>query len=241
MTRIGSVISRTKVPRVTNLEVKIEDHRALFAEYDSEIRLRFKEDDFQVEGDKPNPEDWAEFMDFDEEFQDEFNKIVSDDNIKEADAKFTPEVFDDTYLNMELALPRDGGDTTFTCVTKCLKDANGFPIGTSHDNPILETRVYEVEYADEHKASMEDNAINMNLFAQVDAEGNRHALFDEISDHRNDGKEIKEQDAFITAKNGIRRRRETTTGCEMLIQWKDGSTTWVSLKDTKESCPLSTI
>ena len=39
------------------MEVQIDDHKALFAEYDSEIRRRFKEDDFQVEGDKPNPED----------------------------------------------------------------------------------------------------------------------------------------------------------------------------------------
>ena len=85
-----------------------------------------------------------------------------------------------------------------------------------------------------HKASMAANAITMNLFAQVDAEGNHHALFDEISDHLTDDKEIKQQDAFITAKNGIRRRQETTAGWQMLVQWKDGSTTWVSLKDMKE-------
>ena len=49
---------------------------------------------------------------------------------------------------MELALPREGGETTFAHVTKRLKDANGLPIGTSHENPILDTRFYEVEYAD---------------------------------------------------------------------------------------------
>ena len=163
LTQTGSVISRTTVQRVTNLEVQIDDHKALFAEYDSEIRRRFKEDDFQVEGDKPNPEDWAEFMEFDEDFQEEFNKIVSENNIKEADANFTPEVFDDTYLNMELALPIDGGETTFTHVTKRLKNANGLPINNSHDNRILDTRVYEVEYADGHKASMAANSITMNL------------------------------------------------------------------------------
>ena len=59
---------------------------------------------------------------------------------------------------------------------------------------------------------MAANSIAMNLFAQVDAEGNHHALFDEIADHRTDGKEIKQQDAFIKDKNGIRRRRETTAG-----------------------------
>ena len=69
-------------------------------------------------------------MEFGEDFQEEFNKIVSDDNIKEADATFNPEVFDDTYLNMELALPRDKGETTLAHVTKRLKDGDGFPIGT---------------------------------------------------------------------------------------------------------------
>ena len=39
--------------------IKIDDHKALFAEYDSKIRGCFKKDDFQVEGDKPNPEDWS--------------------------------------------------------------------------------------------------------------------------------------------------------------------------------------
>ena len=85
---------------------------------------------------------------------------------------------------------------------------------------------------------MAANAIVVNLFAQVDLEGNHHAIFDEISDHCTDGKEMKQQDAFVTAKNCIRRRRETTTGREILIQWKDGSTTWVSLKDMKESYPV---
>ena len=115
---------------------------------------------------------------------------------------------------MELALPRDGGETTFARVTKRLKYANGLPIGTSHKNTILDTKVYEVEYADGHKASMLDNAISMNLFSQVDAEGNLRALFDKLADHRTDVKEIKQQDAFITAKNGIRRRQETTAGWE---------------------------
>ena len=159
-------------------------------------------------------------MQFDEDFQEEFNKIVSVDNIKEEDATFTPEVFDDTYLNMEHVLPKDGGETTFTCVTKRLNDVNGLPIGTSHENPILDTTVYEVEYSDGNKAYMVSNAISVNLFSQVDAEGNRHALFDEISDHRTDGKEIKQQEVFVTAKNGIRRRQETTAGWEMLVQWK---------------------
>ena len=85
---------------------------------------------------------------------------------------------------------------------------------------------------------MADNSIAMNLFAQDDAEGNHHALFDQNYDHRTDGKEIKQQDTFITAKNGIRRRRETTAGLNMLLKWKDRSTTCLSLKYIKESYPV---
>jgi hypothetical protein len=76
------------------------------------------------------------------------------------------------------------------------------------------------------------------MFAQVEDEGNRHVLFDEIVDYRTNGTEMKQQDAFIANKSGSKRRRETTKGWEMLVQWKDGSTTWVALKDMKEAYPV---
>jgi len=63
-------------------------------------------------------------------------------------------------------------------------------------------------------------------------------LFDEIIDHRADGTEIKQQDAFIVSKNGGKRRRETTKGWEMLLQWKDGSSSWETMKDVKECYPV---
>ena len=37
----------------------------------------------------------------------EFDGIINNSNVPEADAYFTPDVFDDTYLSMELAIPRD--------------------------------------------------------------------------------------------------------------------------------------
>ena len=79
--------------------------------------------------------------------------------------------------------------------------------------------MYKVEYQDGHKASLSANAISQNMFAQVDEEGNRHIMFKEIVDHRVDGKEIKQQDAFITTKTGSRRRRDTTQGWEIFVQW----------------------
>ena len=116
-------------------------------------------------------------MDHDENFAEEFGKIINNEDIPEADATFTPEVLDDTYLNMELVLPRDEPGPEFARVTKRLRDHNGFPIGTANQNSILDSRMYEVEYQDGHKASLSANTSAQNMFAQVDEEGNRHILF----------------------------------------------------------------
>jgi hypothetical protein len=240
LTQTGTVISRTTVQRITNLDKETDEVKQSVNEFDVEVSRRFKEEekDFTYDGAKPNPEDWSEYLENDAEFQEEFDNIVNDPNVPEADDSFTPDVFGDTYLNMELAIPRDSDGPEFAKVTKRLRDKDGLPIGKANDNPILDTRMYQVEYSDGHKASLAANAIAENMFAQVDAEGNRHVLFKEIIDHRTDGSELNQQDAFITTRSGTKRRRETTKGYEILVQWKDGSTTWVALKDMKNSYPV---
>ena len=58
--------------------------------------------------------------------------------------------------------------------------------------------MYEVEYQDGTKASPTANYIAENLFTQVDQEGNRHILLDELIDYRVNSSEVKLRDAFIT-------------------------------------------
>ena len=237
LTQRGTVVSRSTVQRVTELEKNTNDIKEIFVKFDVEIHRRLKSDAHKFTGDKPDPEDWADMLKEDPEFAEEFTRIFNDNKIPEAD-DYTPEVLEDTYLNVEVALPRDSEGPQFARVTKRLRDANGIPIGTANDNPILDSRIYEVEYADGYKASLAANTIAENMFAQVDDEGNRHVIFDSIIDHRTDGSELKEHGAFTRLNNGGRRRRETTKGWEILIQWKDGSSSWEKLKDVKESYPV---
>ena len=91
---------------------------------------------------------------------------------------------------MELALPKDGESAQFKKVNKRLRDANGLPIGVARANPILDTRVYEVEYHDGFNAYFTSNTIAENLFSQVDEEGNHHVLFECIANHRINGTEL---------------------------------------------------
>ena len=90
----------------------------------------------------------------------------------EAYANLTPDLFNDTYLNMELAIPIDGYGSEFSKVTKSLRDKDRLTIGISHNNIILDTIIYKVEYKDNQKYLIADNAIAESMFAQVNGEGN---------------------------------------------------------------------
>ena len=239
LTKTGSVVSRSSVWRATNLELQTDVIKTVFDELDEAIKRHVKDNNFPVDGDKPDPEMWADLIDNDEDFKEEFFKVYANDNIPEAD-DFSPEIMDNSYLNMELVLPRDGEEPAFARVTKRMKDENGNPIGRAHANPILDTRMFEVEFLDGTKQAMSANVIAENLFAQVDQDGHRLLLIDEIVDYRTTADAIKQADAFITLKNGRKSRRQTTKGWELLIRWKDGNETWTPLKDMKDSYPVET-
>ena len=102
------------------------------------------------DGSKPHPEDWADLLESDPDFNEEFNRCFNNQDIAEAD-NHTPDILDDTYLQMELAMPRESDGPEYSRVTKIIKDAKGLPIGTANDNPILDTCIYEVEYFDGYK------------------------------------------------------------------------------------------
>lgn len=177
-------------------------------------------------------------MEFDPEFNNEFNRVFNNTNVPEAN-DYTPEILEDTYFNMELAMPRGQNDgPEFAKVTKRLRDANGLLIGTKNDNPLLNTRIYEVEYTDAYKASLTANSTAMNIYAQVNDEGNLYVLFSSIIHHRNDGTDVKIKDYFIKYKNSGRRRKETTKGWEILVMCKDGSSAWETLKDMEGYYPV---
>jgi hypothetical protein len=133
------------------------------------------------------------------------HNATNDPTVPEADDTCTPDAFDDTHLNMELAAPRDGDGPKFARVTKRLRDKNGLPMGVANNIPTLDARMHEVECPDGHEVSLAVNAIAENMLAQVDEEGNRHVLFEEIIDHRTDGSEVKQQDTFIATHAGTKR------------------------------------
>ncbi|KAI2495882.1 Reverse transcriptase (RNA-dependent DNA polymerase) [Fragilaria crotonensis] len=130
-------------------------------------------------------------------------------------------------------------DVQFGKVTKRLRDAEGRPIGMANINPLLDTREYSVEFRDGRTESLSGNLVAQNLDSQIDDEGARHVLLDEIIDHRRSDSAIDKADAIVTMKNGVKRRRRTTQGWQLLVcKWKGGSSNWVALKDARQSYPI---
>ena len=161
-----------------------------------------------------------------------------DEGFTAADAdERTPEELDE-YLTAQVILPRGGEYVKGTVMTR-RKDADNLPIGKRNPNPILDTRQYDVQFPDGSTDSYTANLIAENIYAQVDNEGRTMQLLAEIIGHQTvPGKAVKKDDGFTTDKRGRRTLRQTTVGWSMEILWKDHSTSWVALKDLKESNPI---
>ena len=82
------------------------------------------------------------------------------------------------------------------------------------------------------------NVIAENLYAQVDDEGHMEAMLKEIGGHRKGPNVVGKEEGFIRSHNGNQIPIRTTKGWEIEVHWKDGSSSWVPLKDVKDSNPI---
>jgi hypothetical protein len=92
----------------------------------------------------------------------------------------------DKYLSKELHLPR-GGEFAKGRVLKRSSDGDGIPTVHRHENSILDTRQYKVEFQDGSIDTYTANDIADNLLAMVNPEQPKHSLFHGIIDPRYDG------------------------------------------------------
>ena len=73
---------------------------------------------------------------------------------------------------------------------------------------------------------------------QVDADGYHRQSLEGILDHSSDNRAVEKKNKCIFSKRGRRSMRQTTVGWKFRVKWKDGNTTWISLKDLKEYNPI---
>jgi len=144
----------------------------------------------------------------------------------------TPEI-GDQYLGTSILLPQ--GSTSVRGRVKSRKrDSDGNLFGVLDPNPIKDTRTYEVEFPGGEIAELTANAIAEAMYAQCDDDGNEYLLFDCIVDHKKNDKALTNKTQPLV--HNVRKcMRRNTVGWHLCVQWFDGSTSWQSLKDLKET------
>ncbi len=119
----------------------------------------------------------------------------------------------------------------------CKRDLDGNPIGRWLDNPILDTRLYDVEFPDGEVTLLMANAIAQAMYVQCNVDGNEYLLLDSFVDVQKDHTTIS-LDKQKSIYNGREYMHHTTLGWHVCCKWKDGSTSWEKLSDIKELHPL---
>ena len=110
-------------------------------------------------------------------------------------------------------------------------------IGQPHKTPTLDTRIFTVRFPDGEEKDIAYNVLAEHLYSQVDADGNQYRLFGGLIGHRKRSSAVDKVDGY-RMKNGKSIRKRTTTGWDIEVEWRDGSTSWLPLKEVKETNPV---
>ena len=198
---------------------------------------------------RPNAKESDDDSDDDDDYVDNYLQEYGDDD---ESPRFIPEIADpvdaagnainqqplyDQLIHAELILPQ-GEAMQMAKVLRRHVGPEGKVIGEYNETPIWNSIVYDVEFPDGEIKEYAANQIAENMLGQVDNEGFTLCMVDAIIDHAKDGHAVEKEDQYAVTKRGQRRLRKTTHGWKLLVRWKDGSTTWVPLKDMKESHPI---
>jgi hypothetical protein len=143
----------------------------------------------------------------------------------------------DFLINTEVLLPV-GTSQELARVLHQKRDADGKVVGTAHQNPALDSCIYEVWFPDGRTEELAANVIAEAVYAQCDADGNQYVLLDAIVYYRKDPSVAVARDNQVSIVNGKKIVKCSTRGYELCCEWKDGSTSWQKLADLKESHPL---
>eukprot|EP00957_Ditylum_brightwellii_P069840 5303891-Ditylum_brightwellii.AAC.1 len=140
-------------------------------------------------------------------------------------------------INAEVSLQQDK-QLVLRKVKRRALGPDGHVVGKYDNDPRLNSIIYEVEFPDGQVKDYAANVIAENMITQVDSEGFSMTMLDSIVDSCKDQTAFDKSDKYIVTRCGRKKLRKTTQGWKLLVHWKDGSKSWLPLKDLKESHPV---
>jgi hypothetical protein len=237
----GVVMHRSSVFPLTTEERNSDSIKSLKHDFTEQLKVKLGDRLRGLEIDRPDEDKYERTSTKYQAETPEFERY--EDNEDDELAELTPvseednQVEFDRYVSAKVQMMQ--GDIPRSGVVKGRKrDSNGNFIGHFHENPVLDTSIYEVEFVDGHVEAYRANEIAEAIYASVDEDGYVVHEVKEIVDHSRDGSALRGDDGFIEVR-GKKVPKRTTKGWRLCVEWRDGSTSWVSLRDMKEPHPVA--
>lgn len=235
------VVSRTTVQHVTEEDTSKDDIKIKIKGYTNSVNQFLGENAYvtDLEGfgslvneDIPDPyEEWRDGI----VSQDKVEPDPLTDRIPDIDDELDDSISTyDQYIGADVLIHDSKDLSRMARVIKKIEDRNP----ENNQNPLLDHSIYEIEYYDGNTERVTANSIAESMLSQVDSEGRHYQIMNEIVDHRKLPSAIDISDGYIHSRSGNRTPKKTTRGWELLVEWKDGSTSWVPLSDLKSANPV---
>ena len=240
----GEVISRSTVIPLSKDDLENRDIQGKLKTLDDSIHLKIgdytnsivrgavvmENDPYQnifIDDEDPHPTDARE----------PYENIEFPDADNEHFQEALAEELEDRYIGVKVLLPRSGKKHEATVISRKRTQDDKALIGLPNSNPLLDSRIYTVEFPDGGTGEYATNVIAESIYSNVDDEGFDLGLIDGIIAHRKLDNAIPVDKGHVEH-NGIKKRVITTKGWDLRVRWKDGSTSWIPLKELKASNPL---
>ena len=144
----------------------------------------------------------------------------------------------DEYIGAHVLMPGKDGMEVLCRVTGRKGDTSGEAIGQYNPNPILDTRIFQVEHPDGWiEEYARTNVIAESLLSNVNEEGYDIGWIEEIINHHKKENALSASEGFVMS-GTTQKPVITTKGWDFQVRWKDGSTDWLPLSQVKESLPV---
>jgi len=223
----GDIMPHSTVQHITKDELAQENIAKMARAFDMVLEGKLRDANFRVEMKGTD-------MNYLDDEDEEDSEKTWNDIYPEAD-EYTPETFDE-FINAEVI--SNDGMTTGTVWKRKRDEVTNLPMGRRDENPMLDTRRYEIRLGNGKVEEYTANLIAENMITQVGPDGVRHNVNFEIVGHKKDETAVTKDDAFYYDKHGKKLRRQTTKGWTFMVEWKHGGCTWVPLRVLKATNPV---
>ena len=223
----GQTVHRSTIIAVDALDMMKPEVKKEMEDFTASIEKALGES--LTTGDLPE-DDIPEYVPYEDDSQPYDETIKDEEETKNDVPTYDP------YLNAEVLLPINGERKTAKVKFR-KRDSEGNVIGKAAEHPILDTRLYVVEFPDGQEAEFAANTIAENMIAMCDEDGNQFLLAKSIVDHRKNDQALSEKDSYTTV-NGRKTRRKTTKGWDFCVEMNDGTLQWLPLSLVKEQVPV---